>query len=143
MDPEVQRAVSAILRSDPAKTGTLKRCRDVGETLCFQLVLPSTFHDQANRGQHKEVGHLGGDRTLELVQERFYWPFMARYVTKSVSSSGRCIERKTPDPPPAPMHSLHTTEPMELLTIGFLSLQEGKGGFSNIFDVTNNFIKLA
>ena len=37
----------------------------------LQLVLPSQLIDQDLKGCHDEVGHLGRDKTLELLRERF------------------------------------------------------------------------
>ena len=59
--------------------------------------------------------------TLDLVRSRFYWPFMATHIEKCAAHCGRCIRRKAPDPPRAPMKSFIAKEPMELLAIDFLS----------------------
>ena len=39
------------------------------------------------------------------------------------------------------MASIQTTEPMELLAIDFLGLEQGKGGYENILVVTDSFTK--
>ena len=118
-----------------------RRLTDGHET--FQLVLPAEFRNQALRGLHDDVGHPGRDRTLDLVRSRFYWPFMATHVEKYVAHCERCIRRKAPDPPRAPMKSFIAKEPMELLAIDFLSLEKGKGGFENILVVTDSFTKFS
>lgn len=118
-----------------------RRLSDGDET--FQLVLPAEFRHQALKGLHDDVGHPERDRTTDLVRSRFYWPFMATDVEKFVAHCGRCIRRKSPDPPRAPMKSILTKEPMELLAIDFLSLEKGKGGLENILVVTDNFTKFS
>lgn len=56
--------------------GVLYRKRvNQGESF-YQLVLPSKFREMALTGLHDAVGHLGMDRTLDLVHTRFYWPRM-------------------------------------------------------------------
>lgn len=97
----------------------------------FQLILPAEFCDQALRGLHDEVGHPGRDCTLDLVRSLFYWPFMATHTEKYVAHCERCIRRKAPDPPRAPMKSFIAKEPMELLAAYFLLLEKGKGRFEN------------
>lgn len=118
-----------------------RRLTDGNET--FQLVLPAEFCNQALRGLHDDVGHPGRDRTLDLVRSRFYWPFMATHIEKYVAHCERCIRRKAPDPPRAPMKSFIAKEPMELLAMDFLSLEKGKGGFENILVVTDSFTKFS
>ena len=39
------------------------------------------------------------------------------------------------------MVPISTSEPLELLTIDFLTLEKGKGGYENILGVTNSFTK--
>ena len=36
------------------------------------------------------VGHLGKDRTTYLVEDRFYWPFLKRDVSRIVSKCRKC-----------------------------------------------------
>ena len=118
-----------------------RRLTDGYET--FQLILPAEFRNQALKGLHDDVGHPGRDRTLALVRSRFYWPFMATHNEKYVAHTIKCIRRKAPDPPRAPMKSFIAKEPMELVAIAFLSLERGKGGFENILVVTDSFTKFS
>ena len=39
----------------------------------YQLVLPMLFRDIALRGSHNDVGHLGRDRGMHILRDRFYW----------------------------------------------------------------------
>ena len=59
----------------------------------LQLVLPSQFINQAIRGCHDEVGHLGNNKTLELFRERFYWTSMYRDVVAYLSNFYNCLKR--------------------------------------------------
>ena len=34
------------------------------------------LRQQAMRACHDDIGHLGLDRSLELLRDRFYWPGM-------------------------------------------------------------------
>ena len=125
------------------RDNVLLRQRLTDGHVTFQLILPAEFHNRALKGLHDDVGHPGRDRTLDLVRSRFYWPFMATHIEKYVAHCGRCIRRKAPDPPRAPMKSFIAKEPMELLAIDFLSLEKGKGGFENILVVTDSFTKFS
>ena len=80
-----------------------RRLTDRHET--FQLILPAEFRNQAVKGLQDNVGHPGKDCTLDLVRSRFYWSFMATHIERYVAHCGRCIRRKAPDLPRAPMKS--------------------------------------
>ena len=101
------------------------------------------MHQVALKGLHDDTGHLGKDKTLDLLGQRFYWPGMTRDVESYINSCERCIKRKTPDPPHALLFPIFTTEPMELLAMDFLSIERGKGGYENILVVTDSFTKYA
>ena len=125
------------------RDGILFRRRIIDGSKSFQFVLPAVMHQVALKGLHDDTGHLGKDKTLDLLGQRFYWPGMTRDVESYIKSCERCIKRKTPDPPHAPLFPIFTTEPMELLAMDFLSIERGKGGYENILVVTDSFTKYA
>ena len=108
----------------------------------FQLVLPSQYHRTALQGVHQDMGHPGCDRTYNLLQERFYWPSMKNDVTDWVKNCGRCIRRKSIKPI-APLVSIHSTRPLELVCMDYLSLEESKGGVKDVLVITDHYTKYA
>ena len=54
------------------------------ETGYLQFVLPRPFRKQALEACHDEVGHLGIERTTNLIKDRFYWPGW-KMILKSMS----------------------------------------------------------
>ena len=50
-----------------------------------QLVLPQRFHSKILRSVHDDMGHQGLEKTMELLQERVYWPTMAADASNWVS----------------------------------------------------------
>lgn len=46
-----------------------KRCGKQSQ----QLVLPARYRSMVLRSLHDECGHMGAERTTELIKERFYW----------------------------------------------------------------------
>ena len=123
----------------------LYRARQIQGQTHYQLVLPKKYRSEALIGLHDHVGHPGVDRTLELVRSRYYWPGMSRDVDNKVHHCERCTRRK--DPPQAhrrvPLVSVTTHTPMELVCMDYLSLEESKGGCSNILVITDHFTKYA
>lgn len=109
----------------------------------FQLVLPRSHRKQVLKGLHNDVGHPAKDRTLSLMRERFYWPKMSMDVTQWVENCDRCLRRKSPFNTKAPLVSISSTQPMELVCIDFLTLEESKGGYGNILVVTDHYTRYA
>ncbi|KAJ8031683.1 hypothetical protein HOLleu_24949 [Holothuria leucospilota] len=110
-----------------------------------QLVLPSAYHGTVLKYIHDDMGHLGTERTIDLARARFYWPMMAKSIEEYIKTCDRCLRYKaTPTVSDrAPLVSIKTTEPMELVCMDFLSLEECKGGYSNILVITDHFTRYA
>ena len=108
-----------------------------------QLVLPEECRVQALKGLHDDMGHMGRERTLDLARDRFFWPGMTTDVEKWVKRCVRCILRKTPTTGRAPLVSIKTTQPLELVSIDFLTLEVSHGGFQHILVITDHFTRYA
>jgi hypothetical protein len=109
----------------------------------FQLVLPKQYHITALEGVHNEVGHLGTDHSLQLLRDRYFWPNMSSSVQHHISRCNPCILRKVPPNTRAPLVSVVTSQPLELLCMDFLSLEPSKGAIENILVITDHFTKYA
>jgi hypothetical protein len=90
-----------------------------------QLVIPESHRNIAMKVIHNDAGHQGKEKTLWLGRQRFYWPGMEKDIFSWVERCDRCIKRKTPF---AELKLIHTTRPMELVSIDFLKLEPSKGG---------------
>jgi enamine deaminase RidA (YjgF/YER057c/UK114 family) len=105
----------------------------IGEDRKRQLVLPTAHIQTILEALHDDMGHPGKDRMLSLIRDRFYWPGMDKAVEEWISQCGRCIRRKTPvSSRRAPLVSISTQFPLELVCIDFLTLEQSKGGHHNI-----------
>ena len=125
--------------------GVLYRTRidpDSGSKL-YQLVLPLSERETALTGLHDDIGHLGRERTLQLVRSRFYWPKMAEDVKMKVNTCSVCVKRKCRGHQRAPLVNITTSQPMELVCMDFLSLEPSKGGIENILVITDHFTRMA
>ena len=120
-----------------------RKCLIAGQTR-FQILLPKCIQDQAVKGLHDDNGHLGYDRVMDLVRNRFYWPRMARDVKNRLQNCDRCLRRKTPTTKKySSLVNMNTSYPMELLCMDYLSLEDSKGGYSNILVITDHFTRYA
>ena len=109
----------------------------------MQLCLPRAFRQLAMEGCHDEIGHLGIERTLDLLRDRFYWPMMIEDVTNHVHSCERCIRFKAKQER-APLQPLTASYPMELVHMDYLTIESGRGGKDvNVLIITDHFTRYA
>ncbi|XP_072572259.1 uncharacterized protein [Paramormyrops kingsleyae] len=108
-----------------------------------QLVLPEKYRLIVLRSLHEECGHLGVERTTELIRDRFYWPKMASEIGSYIKNCGRCIARKTLPQRAAPLNHITSDGPLDLVCIDFLSIDADQKGISNVLVVTDHFSRYA
>ena len=127
-----------VLRED-----VLYRRRLVDGKEVFQLVLPKVAQKDALTGLHDDIGHLGQEKTLDMVRARFYWPRMRDSVQAKIRTCEACIRRKMIAYDKAPLVSIRSTQPMELVCIDFLTIEPSKGGIENVLIITDHFTRYA
>jgi len=108
----------------------------------LQLVLPSVYKKQVLLGTHDHVGHPGKERTISLVRERFYWPGYTVDIGKYVDNCPRCLRRKS-NVSRAPMISIESGFPLDLVTTDFLKVDQCRGGIGNILVITDHYTKFS
>ena len=119
--------------------GILKR--HVGDKV--QLVVPNRWRFSILEQLHDRMCHLSTDRVLALARPRFYWPHMEDTIEKHISKCA-CLKRNKPvRPVRAPLQSIVTTEPFELVSIDFLHLEKCKGGHEYILVVVDHFTRFS
>ncbi|KAL2092168.1 hypothetical protein ACEWY4_011966 [Coilia grayii] len=126
------------------KDGLLYRFskRTSGEEIS-QLVLPRVFREVVIRAMHDDLGHLGQERTIDLLRSRFFWPRMSVDVEEYIRNCGVCIAHKTPAQRAAPLHQIVSQGPMDLVCMDFLSMEPDSKGVSNVLVVTDRFTRYA
>ena len=123
-----KKAVTAYVKAKGQlllKNGLLYRKTQIGpakETI-FQFVVPQRHRSAAMDGCHQEAAHQGQRRSISLMQERFWWPGMARDLRNRIKKCGRCRKFEAA-PPIAPMQPLTCSGPGELLHVDFTSIEE-------------------
>ena len=93
---------------------------------------------------HNDVGHFGLERSLDLARCRFYWPGMAKDIEEWVRTCESCVLRRAPKPShAASLVNITSSEPLELVCVDYLKLEQSKGGYENILVITDHFTKYA
>uniref|UniRef100_A0A669CSI1 Gypsy retrotransposon integrase-like protein 1 n=1 Tax=Oreochromis niloticus TaxID=8128 RepID=A0A669CSI1_ORENI len=81
------------------------------------------------------MGHVGVERVLSLVRDRFYWPFMKREVEEYITRRCRCIKQKKP------AFTVSSSSPLELVYTDILHLETSRGGYEYILVVVDHFTR--
>uniref|UniRef100_A0A7N8YIE6 Gypsy retrotransposon integrase-like protein 1 n=1 Tax=Mastacembelus armatus TaxID=205130 RepID=A0A7N8YIE6_9TELE len=109
-----------------------------------QLVLPEQYKKMVLEELHNNMGHQGVDRTVSLVRDRFFWPYMQSDIEHYVTKACCCIKQKKPcHESRAPLTNIVTTQPFELVCIDFLHLDKCRGGYEYILVIIDHFTRFA
>ena len=109
------------------RDGILYHKNEIQEVHCpdrntMQLVLPETYRKQALWGCHDDWGHLGIERTIDLLRDWFYLPGMMEDTVRHIKQCERCLRFKAL-PDKAPMENVDATYPMELVHMDFFTIE--------------------
>ncbi len=108
-----------------------------------QLLLPKAYHPLVFKELHQDMGHLGVERTLDLIREQFYWPQMSKDVEHLVTRVCECLKKRKPNKQTrAPLIPIQTTYPFQLISIDFLHLEKCKHGYEYILVVMDHFYEV-
>jgi len=107
-------------------------------------VLPQKFHNIVFKELHQEMGHLGAPCVVQLARECFYWPNMEDDTTHFVTKVCQCLKQRQPNlSTRAPLHSVTSSYPFELVSIDFLHLEQSSGGYEYILVIIDHFTRFA
>ncbi|KAL5475730.1 hypothetical protein EMCRGX_G025580 [Ephydatia muelleri] len=89
----------------------------------YQLEVPPKLRSQVLKEIHEGAmgGHLGEEKTLQKLKDRFYWPGHWKSVQEWCHTCPACSQRKTPTPKNlAPLQSVTVSSPMQMVAIDIL-----------------------
>lgn len=110
----------------------------------FQYVVPDSLKPDVLQGIHDGAGHQAQSRSLSLARQRFFWPNLDRDVRDYVRHCQRCIVSKTVEPEGrAPLESIMSTRPLELVCIDFWSAEDSKNRSVDVLVITDHFTQMA
>ena len=85
-------------------------------------MMPKVHWTAALNGCHWDAGHQGRDCTLSLLQERFWWPGMAKQMRQVIKTCRCCLQYEGSNPK-APLCPIVATAPLDLLHVDFTSIE--------------------
>ena len=123
------------------KDGILyRKCQDQGRQI-LQLLLPASLQSKVLKAVHDDLGHQGLKRTLALLRQRCYWPYMTRDVESYCSNCDRCMMAKLGPNVKTTMGSMTARKPLEILAIDYTQLEPGTNNIENVLILTDVYTK--
>ena len=128
------------------KDGVLYRCLESPEgARRLQIVVPENLRQEVLSDLHEGIagGHLGADKTLGRLKERFYWPGHYEDVRDWCRTCAVCASRKSPPAKPrAPLEPIIASYPMQLVAVDIVGpFPESESGNCYILVVADYFTR--
>ena len=119
---------------------------DDSATPTLQLVVPECNREEVMREMHSAAlgGHLGEEKTLARVRERFYWPGYHSDVCEWCKLCQDCASVKTPPTRNrAPLQSVKVGYPLQMVAVDIVGpFTESKTGNLYILVIGDYFTRL-
>ena len=107
-----------------------------------QVVWPESLRHLVYKWFHVEMGHLGTNRVAQLCRSRVFWPKMMADIDTFIHKQCQCIAQKKPMRHyEAELQTISTSAPLELITVDYLKLEKGVGGYQYILLVVDHFTR--
>lgn len=108
------------------------------------LLVPFALRQHVLEAAHDFWAHQGRDRTLSIIETRCFWPGVSQSVKQYIKSCARCLLSKPSLPVMyTPRRHVYASRPLEIVSIDFLKMDRGKGGYEDILVCTDVFTKFA
>jgi hypothetical protein len=100
----------------------------------YRLVVPLALRQQYMRELHESVfaGHLGRQRTIIKVTERYWWPNMIKEIKEWLLTCPECQQRRNPKnkPPLLPRPEVTANKPFQVVAVDIIGpLPQSTEGF--------------
>ena len=93
---------------------------------------------------YSDISHLGTERVYQLAKQRVYWPRMHVDIEKYIKEQCSCVvQKKRHIHQDAPLQSIHSSAPMELIAIDYLHLDKSSSGMEYVLLITDNFTRFS
>ena len=121
--------------------GILHRCRISKGVQVKQLVTPASLQGTVLEALHDNMGHQGPEKTLQLLQDRCYWPGMSKDVEEYCQKCDRCVLSKQGKKIHTTQGNLLARKPLEVLAMDYTLLEPASNSMKNVLVITDAFTK--
>jgi len=145
LDDEYIRLCKAVLKGENVNTNYAIK-EDI-LTWKGRIYVPKGMKKKVMKSEYdsKIAGHLGRDRTMELISRNFYWPKMEDNIRQYCNECDNCERTK------APRHAKHgLLHPLELpsklwthISTDFITDLPEASGYTKILVVVDRFTEMA
>ena len=110
------------------KTGSVRSKKVIGDRGLLQLWVPKgELRQRLVEAVHEMLGHVGRDKTFQMMHDKFYWPGMYTTVEKHCSLCMNC-QLHAPKPAVAPMQGhVEADKPEDYAAMDILHMEEANG----------------
>ncbi len=120
------------------ESGILRR----GSGSSSRVVWPESLRPLIYKWFHADMGHLGASRVHQLCRSRVFWPKMLGDIERYIGEECQCLSQQKPRRhQEAVLQSIHSSAPLELITIDYLHLEKSVGGYEYILLVVDHFTR--
>ena len=108
------------------------------------ILLPQVFHLEVMQLAHDQQAHVGHDRTVASILQKFDWPGLHKDVARYINSCNICQMSKFPKKRMKfPLKPLQSGGPNELLQNEHLKLSTTEEGYQGVLMMVDHFSKYA
>ena len=109
-----------------------------------QIVIPPSLKWHIYQEFHKNIAHLEAERSYHLAKSRVYWPNMEKDIKFFIDNKFPCLaSKKQHITPHAPLGTVTSTSPMDIIAIDFLKVDRAAGGYEYILVIIDQFTRYA
>ena len=120
--------------------------RKNSEELVWQFVVPKEWRGRVLKGCHDDVAHMGAQRVVELLIQRFWWPGMTAEAEAYCKKCLTCIKVQAKETK-EPLVPLHATAPGDLYHVDFTKISAPTGSDlkkdADVMVITDHFTRFA
>ena len=107
-----------------------------------QIIIPPSLKNLVYQELHEKMRHLGGERVYQPAKDRFYWPGMEKDIKDYIKNKCTCLNQRKPHVlPQAPLGTVKSSVPMDIVVTDFLKLDKCSGGYEYMLVITDHFTR--